>query len=103
NVSGHVFLLTLTLFVALTNEVHKWSHMAKPPAVARFMMSCHLILTPRGHRKHHIGNHDQSYCITTGWMNGVLDHVNFWRVAETVVTALTGEIPRANDKYLLGK
>ncbi|RNF15422.1 ubiquitin-conjugating enzyme variant Kua like proteinue [Trypanosoma conorhini] len=103
NVGGHVFLLTLTIFVALTNEVHKWSHMAKPPAVVRFLMSCHVILTPRGHRKHHTGNYDQSYCITTGWMNGILDYINFWRWAETVVTALTGEIPRANDQQLLGK
>ncbi|EAN97576.1 putative ubiquitin-conjugating enzyme variant Kua [Trypanosoma cruzi] len=103
NVGRHVFLLTLTIFIAITNEVHKWSHMAKPPVLARFLMRCHLILTPRVHRKHHRGNFDISYCITTGWLNGFLDAVKFWRLAESVVTALTGALPRANDQNLLGK
>ncbi|KAH9597518.1 B domain of TMEM189 [Trypanosoma melophagium] len=103
NVGGHVFLLTLTLFIAFTNEIHKWSHEAKPNPLARVLMAYNIILTPRGHRKHHRDNHDISYCITTGWLNGLLDKVEFWRKAETVVTALTGALPRANDQQLLGK
>ncbi|KEG11916.1 putative ubiquitin-conjugating enzyme variant Kua [Trypanosoma grayi] len=103
NVGGHVFLLTLTLFVAFTNEFHKWAHEVKPNVVARFLMSKNLILTPLVHRKHHRDNYDSGYCITTGWMNSGLDRIDFWRKAEVVVTALTGEIPRANDQWMLGK
>ncbi|ORC89382.1 putative ubiquitin-conjugating enzyme variant Kua [Trypanosoma theileri] len=103
NVGMHVFLLTLTLCIAFTNEIHKWSHEAKPNPVARALMAHNVILTPLGHRRHHRDNHDISYCITTGWLNVFLDKVEFWRKAETVVTALTGAIPRANDQHLLGK
>lgn len=102
NVAGHVFLLIVTLFVAITNEIHKWAHQKRPHVFARVLIFCNIVLNPIVHRKHHSGNYDCSYCITTGWMNWYLDKINFWRKAEAVITALTGAIPRANDKKLLG-
>lgn len=101
NAGKHVFFLTFSFFMALTNEVHKWAHQARPPAFVRPLRFCRVVLTPSAHMKHHRGNHDRSYCITTGWMNWVLDRTNFWRRVEEIVTAMTGALPRDNDTTLL--
>ncbi|CAD2220858.1 ubiquitin-conjugating enzyme E2 variant [Angomonas deanei] len=103
NIGVHVFCNTFFLFVALTNEIHKWSHQFKPAPLVKQMMDSGVVLSPIAHRKHHKDPFDCSYCITTGWLNPFLDAINFWRHLETVVTGLTGEIPRANDQNMLGK
>lgn len=97
----HTFLVSFTLLVIFTNQCHKWAHEAKPHPWVRLAMDCHLTLSPQNHRIHHKGEHDLHYCITTGWLNPFLDAINFWRKAETVITFLTGAIPRANDAALL--
>lgn len=102
NAGFHVFFLTFALFIGMTNELHKWAHLPAPHPFARLLMSCRIVLTRKSHRRHHRGSYDRSYCITTGWLNAPLDRVDFWRKAEAVVTALTGAVPRANDRELLG-
>lgn len=102
SVSFHFFVITFSLFIAFTNEFHKWSHQAKPSPIAKFCMTYNITLTPKNHRVHHTGDHDNAYCITVGWLNPFLDKIDFWRKFERLVTAVTGEIPRANDQALLG-
>lgn len=97
----HTFLVSLTLLVAITNQCHKWAHEMRPHPWAKWAMDHGLILSAQNHRVHHKGDHDLHYCITTGWLNPILDSINFWRKAEKVVTFLTGAIPRANDLELL--
>lgn len=103
NIGDHVFLLTLCVFITITNEIHKWSHQVKQAPLVRGAMARGLLLSPQAHRKHHKDPFDRSYCITTGWLNPLLDAINFWRWMERLVTAATGAIPRANDQTLLGK
>lgn len=103
NVGLHVFALTFFLLVAITNEIHKWSHQVKQAPAVRYMMSHGILLSPIAHRKHHKDPFDCSYCITTGWLNPLLDRIHFWRYLEALVTSATGEIPRANDQAMLGK
>lgn len=103
NVGRHVFALTFFLFVAMTNEIHKWSHQAKPASMVKGLMGSRVVLSPIAHRKHHKDPFDCSYCITTGWLNPLLDRIDFWRHIETLVTATTGEVARANDQAMLGK
>lgn len=98
----HSFVLTLSIFIALTNQFHKWSHERKRHPIVQFLMSNNLILSHRAHKLHHKDEFDVGYCITTGWLNPPLDAINFWRVLEKVVTLTTGAIPRANDADLLG-
>ncbi|CCW71812.1 unnamed protein product [Phytomonas sp. Hart1] len=102
NIGLHVFLLTFFAFVTLTNEIHKWSHQVRPHRIVRKLASWGIILSPKMHRKHHVDPFDCSYCITTGWMNPVLDRVNFWRHLEMLVIKATGAVPRANDQALMG-
>ncbi|KAG5502381.1 hypothetical protein JIQ42_05258 [Leishmania sp. Namibia] len=103
NIGAHVFLCTFFLFVGITNEIHKWSHQAKQSRVVRKAMDIGIILSPISHRKHHKDPFDRTYCITTGWLNPLLDSVNFWRRLESLVSSVTGAVPRSNDQALLGK
>eukprot|EP00796_Vickermania_ingenoplastis_P004028 gene4028-2882_t len=103
NVGFHVFFLTFAMLVTLTNEIHKWSHQPKQAVIVRKLMDMHILLSPVAHRKHHKDPFDKSYCITTGWLNPLLDAIRFWRILEAIVTSATGAIPRENDQTLLGK
>eukprot|EP01060_Flectonema_neradi_P003341 TRINITY_DN1213_c6_g1_i1.p1 TRINITY_DN1213_c6_g1~~TRINITY_DN1213_c6_g1_i1.p1 ORF type:complete len:257 (+),score=31.43 TRINITY_DN1213_c6_g1_i1:61-831(+) len=98
-----MYCLVLTLLVSLTNQFHKQAHQLNPHPISRFLMATNLVLTRQNHAVHHRGIHDQSYCITTGWLNPFLDLIDFWRKLEWVITKTTGYIPRENDIQLLGK
>jgi plasmanylethanolamine desaturase len=67
------------------SQIHKWAHMAKPPAIVRFIQKTRLFLSPTHHAQHHSGAHLTNYCITTGWMNGLLDQLRFFRAVEWVL------------------
>jgi ubiquitin-conjugating enzyme E2 variant len=56
-----------------------------------------MILSRQRHALHHRAPCVERYCITTGWLNPVLDRVAFWRTLERGVTRATGAVPRAGD------
>lgn len=98
-----VFALVFAFMLAVTNEVHKQAHERKPSKFIRQLQQWGLILDAKKHRIHHSGEFEHSYCITTGWMNPPLDKIGFWRHFENLITAVTGALPRANDKVMLGE
>lgn len=79
------FSLSLALFA--TNQFHGWAHAKSAPRAARFLQQRGLILTPEGHARHHGGNHDRAYCVTSGWLNPLLDRVGFFERLERIVAA----------------
>jgi ubiquitin-conjugating enzyme E2 variant len=62
----------------------------------RLLQRSRLILPIGHHAVHHVAPHLVHYCITTGWMNGPLDRLGFFRACERLVSALTGLAPRGD-------
>lgn len=90
---------SMVFFVMMTNQIHKWSHLApeKTPALLKVLQRLHIILPPGHHQLHHTSPYNKYYCITTGWLNWPLSKIGFYRHSERIVTALFGLIPRRDD------
>ena len=72
-VAGHGFVIALALAVFATNQLHKWAHARRRSAPVRFLQRTGLILSTEVHERHHRGDFSQGYCVTTGWLNPLLD------------------------------
>ena len=68
-----IFVLMFTLAIVLTNQVHKWAHMTTPPKAVAWIQRVGIILSPVHHNVHHTAPFDKNYCITTGWMNALIE------------------------------
>jgi len=90
--------LSLVGTSAITNQLHYWAHVARPPPIVRRLQSRGVILSPREHVLHHRAPHAHGYCIATGWLNRPLDAIRFWRALEWGLSALTGAEPRRKDE-----
>lgn len=92
------YLFLLAVFVAMTNQIHKWSHTYFGlPRWVTLLQDFHVILPRRHHRIHHVAPHETYFCITTGWLNYPLEKFHFWSSLEKLIEALTGYKPRADD------
>jgi len=74
------FVLSLSLVVIMTNQIHKWAHMPEVAAPVRWLQRSGLILSPEHHQVHHTAPYDTHYCITSGITNGPLARIGFWPV-----------------------
>ncbi|MBX3188134.1 MAG: fatty acid desaturase family protein [Labilithrix sp.] len=93
-------LISTVVFVSSTSQVHKWAHMKSPPRLVQLLQRARLVLSPEHHALHHSAPYNKNYCITVGWMNGVLRVLRFFETLERVISSLTGAVPREDD---LGK
>ena len=71
-------LLATLLGVVVTNLVHRWAHMDRPPAVATLLQRTGLILTPARHQRHHKAPYDGWFCISSGLLDGLLMRIGLW-------------------------
>jgi ubiquitin-conjugating enzyme E2 variant len=85
----------LGLSIIATNHFHCWAHVAHPPPLARRLQNWGLILSPDRHARHHQGDHDNSYCVTSGWLNPVLDRFHVFARLERAVDTLARKSRRA--------
>jgi ubiquitin-conjugating enzyme E2 variant len=69
---------TMAVLGSWANQVHKWAHMARAPRFARLLQRAGLALRPNEHACHHQAAHDSGYCISTGWMNPLVDRLGLW-------------------------
>lgn len=72
-----------------TNLFHRWAHASKVPPGVRWLQRRHLILSPGGHAIHH-RSYTGGFCVTSGWLNPVLDRLGFYARLERSIRALTG-------------
>ena len=86
-------------FVILTNQIHQWAHRqtCDLPSWVLWLQKKGVILSVKSHAQHHQYPYTQSYCITSGWSNSLLDRTGFFRALEKVITRVTGWIPREDD------
>lgn len=64
------------------SQIHKWAHSDERPWLVRLFQRTRFVLSASHHSNHHSGPHLSHYCITTGWMNTLLDGVGFFRKLE---------------------
>jgi ubiquitin-conjugating enzyme E2 variant len=93
SVSGGVLLFAFclfftALFVSLTSQIHKWAHMARPPRLVVALQRLGLVLAPEHHARHHAAPHRSAYCITVGWLDGLLDSTRIFVGLERLIHAL---------------
>lgn len=74
--------LSLTVALVATNQFHGWAHAATPPRFARVLHAFGLVLTPERHAVHHRSGFDRAYCVTSGWLNPLLDRAQFFHRIE---------------------
>lgn len=72
------FTALLLLWVFFTNQFHKWAHTDSPPNAVVFLQKAGIILSPEHHSVHHKSPYDRFYCITSGWLNPILDRIRFF-------------------------
>jgi plasmanylethanolamine desaturase len=70
------------------SQIHKWAHSAARPWPVRWFQRGRAVLSPAHHSQHHSGPHLTHYCITTGWMNPLLDGLGFFRKLEWILAKL---------------
>jgi len=93
------FITTLALWVALTNQFHKWAHTLKPSQSISALQELKVILSRKNHQIHHHTPFDRYYCITTGWLNPLLGSIGFWKRIENTISWAIGEFPRQDDAF----
>jgi ubiquitin-conjugating enzyme E2 variant len=72
------FILLFTVAIVLTNQIHKWAHLPVPPVLVARLQRAGVILPPDNHAVHHTAPFDKNYCITTGWMNGIIERIGLF-------------------------
>jgi ubiquitin-conjugating enzyme E2 variant len=84
----HAGVTALAMALFATNLFHRWAHMPRPPAAAAWLQRSRLVLPPSVHAVHHRAAHDCSYCVTSGWLNPLLDRIGFFSRVERGLAAL---------------
>ncbi len=94
---AYAAMLGLLAFGGAANQLHRWAHARRVPRWVCVLQRCGVLLSPRRHARHHAAQHTAAYCISTGWLNPILDGVGAWRALERVVETLTGVPPRSES------
>jgi hypothetical protein len=90
------FVAVFSLGILLTSIVHGWAHTRDRPWYARALAHARLVISPEAHQGHHDGRFRSHYCITTGWLNGPLDRVDFYGRVERLLRrwGVEPDVPR---------
>ncbi|MDQ2974023.1 MAG: fatty acid desaturase family protein [Acidobacteriota bacterium] len=104
-ISQHGLLAFAVLVIALmaaatvaTNQFHKWAHQESPPAFARWLQRNRIVLEPSHHKLHHTPPFEMHYCITTGWLNPLLNKIKFFRRLEATLRFVGIQTAKTKDR-----
>lgn len=85
---------SMSFFVLMTSQIHKWAHSDKPPTVIGWLQRHNVILSGEHHEAHHTPPFTHHYCITAGWLNPVAERFHVFPRLERLITLMTGVEPR---------
>jgi ubiquitin-conjugating enzyme E2 variant len=94
---GEVWLVSYACAVILTNQFHKWAHASRVPWGVRRLQAWRIVVSPSHHARHHEGRGAHAYCVTTGWLNPMLDGLG---VFASLTRAIRGVAARARQVAL---
>lgn len=77
-----LFVLLFSFGILMTSIAHGWAHQESPPWHARLLQRAGLVISRERHARHHAPPHLSDYCITSGWLNPLLDGVRFFHHLE---------------------
>jgi hypothetical protein len=81
-----VLLFTTVVGLSITTEVHYLAHAPRfAGPVLSVLQEIGLIQSPKGHALHHRPPQNRNYCALTDWLNPILEALNVWSRAESVV------------------
>jgi len=80
--------VALVVWSCLTNQIHKWAHLPRVPAAVHRLQQVRLLLSPRHHAEHHEPPFARRYCITTGWLDPLLDGLQVFPALERLLGRL---------------
>ena len=83
-----VSALSMAVFGAGTNQIHRWAHDAHRPGWVVWLQRNGLALGPKHHSTHHRAPYDVAFCITHGALNPLLDKSRFWHHLADLIAAL---------------
>ena len=77
-----LFVLLFSLGILMTSIAHGWAHQESPPLHARVLQNIGFVISKKRHARHHAPPHLTDYCITSGWLNPLLDGTKFFKHLE---------------------
>lgn len=80
----------IAAFGAQSNQIHRWAHQRKPPALIRELQRIGILQSRSHHAQHHRRPYAIRYCTSTNWLNPILDTLRFWRGAEAAIRIVFG-------------
>lgn len=88
----------MSLATVLTNQFHKWAHQEAPSRVVKLLQQTRVVLAPAHHQIHHTKPFNMHYCITNGWLNPLLNKIQFFRSLEATLRFLGIEVATAKER-----
>lgn len=85
----------VNLGILLSNQIHAWSHDLRQdiPYIVRLLQKFRILLSKRGHSKHHQKKHLYSYGVVCGWSNFILDNSRIFRLLEWLILKILKVAP----------
>ena len=87
----------VTAATVATNQFHKWAHQEHASSFARWLQRKRLVLEPEHHKRHHTQPFNVNYCITNGWLNPLLNKLQFFRRLEATLGFFGIQKAKAKD------
>jgi hypothetical protein len=94
------FIVTLFVFMVLSNLIHRFSHMrdCENHTCVKLLQKCGIFCSHEHHSLHHRLSNEK-YCVITEYNNYILDTLLFWRGLEYMIFLFTGISPTRKQGY----